>query len=219
MTSPRPYKDFEPVTLPDGHLLWLGSLPPTVLSDDPEESRRQLDALWGLRTERPILTIHGRPTQIPRWQQAYEEDYDFSHQTSRAVPAPPQLMLFLEWGQQVVDSRLNGLLVNWYAARDEEIGDGKVTRDGDYIGPHRDDWRQLIPGAPIVTISLGGARTFRLRTYRGEGTHDFRVRNGTVIILPFETNLAYTHEVPKPRRVEQGRRISITLRAFSAVTT
>jgi hypothetical protein len=50
---------------------------------------------------------------------------------------------------------LNGLLLNWY--------DGP----GHYIGPHNDKTGDLIPDAPIVTISFGETRKFCLS--RGTG--------------------------------------------------
>ena len=54
-----------------------------------------------------------------------------------------------------VDDRLNGLLLNWY--------DGRL---GHYIGKHRDSRVNMIHGAPIVTISLGEERSFRLAPWR-----------------------------------------------------
>jgi hypothetical protein len=43
---------------------------------------------------------------------------------------------------------------------------------------------------------------------------DISLPNGSVIVIPWETNPAWTHSVPASRRF-QGRRISVTLRAFS----
>jgi len=71
----------------------------------------------------------------------------------------------------------------------------------------------MVPGAPIVTISLGDRRVFRLRPWKGRGVRDFEVANGTVIVMPYDTNLTWTHEVPG-RAQDRGRRISLTLRAF-----
>lgn len=97
----------------------------------------------------------------------------------------------------------NGILLNWY--------DGAL---GHYSGKHRDSWANMIDGAPIVTISLGDERVFRLRPWRSAGTPiDFAAVSGAVFIMPYETNLAWTHEVPKSAR-HTGRRISVTLRAF-----
>ena len=80
-------------------------------------------------------------------------------------------------------------------------------------GRHRDSVRGMVDGAPIVTISLGEARPFRLRPWRRQGFVDFAAPNGTVLVLPYATNRAWTHEVPQSKRAT-GRRISLTFRGF-----
>ena len=72
----------------------------------------------------------------------------------------------------------------------------------------------MVVGAPIVTISFGETRRFRLRPPKGQsGLLDFEAADGAVFVMPYDTNLAWTHEVPKEAK-RRGRRISITLRAF-----
>ena len=64
-----------------------------------------------------------------------------------------------------------------------------------------------------MTVSLGEERVFRLRPWKQAGRVDFPARDGTAFVLPYATNLRWTHEVPPSKRRTQ-RRISITLRAF-----
>jgi len=71
----------------------------------------------------------------------------------------------------------------------------------------------MVVGAPIVTISLGEERVFRLTHPKRKVTSDFIARDGSVFVTPYETNLAWKHAVPRFARY-RGRRISITLRAF-----
>ena len=71
----------------------------------------------------------------------------------------------------------------------------------------------MVADAPIVTISFGETRTFRLT--RGKEKRDFEAVSGAVFVLPYSTNLAWKHAVPKSVRY-RGRRISVTLRAFHA---
>jgi alkylated DNA repair dioxygenase AlkB len=111
---------------------------------------------------------------------------------------------FLSWAREAVDARLNGLLFNWYDAERAH-----------YIGKHRDSTKNMIEGAPIVTISLGASRLFRLRPWRKPGIVDLEADHGAVIVIPYATNLEWTHEVPH-RAADHGRRISITLRGFTA---
>lgn len=140
--------------------------------------------------------------KTPRWQQAYGRDYTYSGSRNNALQIPPLLAPLLDWARRSIDVRLDSMLLNWY---DAELGH--------YIGRHRDDERQLLVGAPIVTISFGAPRVFRLRPWRGQGFVDYPVEEGTVIILPWETNTRWTHEVPHGKRFT-GRRVSVTLRAF-----
>jgi alkylated DNA repair dioxygenase AlkB len=115
----------------------------------------------------------------------------------------PKIRAIVSWCKDGIDRRLNGLLLNWY--------DGTL---GHYIGKHRDSTKNMVKGAPIVTLSFGKRRTFRLRPWRTSGEHvDFDAENGTMFVMPYETNLAWTHEVPTSTR-SRGRRISFTLRAF-----
>jgi alkylated DNA repair dioxygenase AlkB len=161
--------------------------------------------LWALHPE-PFHTITqpftGRTIPLPRWQQAYGRDYRYTGSVNRALPIPALLDPYLDWARLRLDARLNGLLLNWYDA---------ALRH--YIGPHRDSIAGLVEGAPIVTISLGATRLFRLRP-KGGAFADFPATHGSVFILPWETNLGAKHAVPH-RANDTGRRISITLRAFA----
>jgi alkylated DNA repair dioxygenase AlkB len=169
-----------------------------------ERARVEFETLWTLHPEKSNeILIHGRMVPIPRWQQAYGRDYHFSATLSHALPVPETLAPFLTWVRDSVDKRLNGLLLNWYEAKRSH-----------YIGAHRDSRQGLVSGTPIVTISIGEARTFRLRLPREKGFIDFDATHGTVFVMPWVTNLGVKHEVPHSARA-QGRRISITARAFA----
>jgi len=189
----------ERLPLDDAHCLFRRELPAELLPNDDG-----FEVLWALHPEAfHLVRMHGREVPTPRWQQAYGRAYDYSGSRNEALPVAPELAPYLEWTRREIDARLNGLLLNWY--------DGAR---GHYIGKHRDTFDALVPGAPIVTISLGESRLFRLRPWKGQGFQDFPADHGSVFILPFETNLAWTHEVPKSKRAT-GRRISLTFRAFA----
>jgi alkylated DNA repair dioxygenase AlkB len=168
--------------------------------------RLHLAELWELHP-RAFPTIRqpftGKSIALPRWQQAYGREYAFSGNVGRALPLPPSLVPFLAWAREEFDRRLNGLLLTWYDAE-----------RGHYIGPHRDSTVGLIVGSPIVTISLGATRIFRVRPYKGTGVVDFPATHGSVFVLPWATNLHTRHEVPRQKRAA-GCRISITARAFA----
>jgi alkylated DNA repair dioxygenase AlkB len=164
----------------------------------------KLETLWALHPEEfHTLLMHGKEVKTPRWQQAYGYSYEYTGSRSNALPTHDLLKPFLIWGQQNVDSRLNGLLLNWY--------DGAA---GHYIGPHRDARKGLVSGSPIVTISRGEERIFRMRPWQGDGYKDTLLTDGTALVMPWATNLSWTHEIPKMKKY-LGRRISVTLRAFA----
>jgi len=185
--------------LGDGHHLFEGRLP-----DHLRWTADDFAAAWALHPGvRPCITMVGRQVQVPRWQQAYGLDYGFSGQTSPAAPVPPLLEPLLGWVREAVNPALNALLVNWYEG------------PGHYIGPHHDTTARMLPGAPILTASFGEERVFRLTRGTGEDrrTRDFPARDGTVFVLPRDTNDVWKHSVPKSVRYT-GRRVSVTIRGF-----
>jgi hypothetical protein len=116
---------------------------------------------------------------------------------------PDLLDPLLSWCTEQLEPRLNGLLVNWYDAALEH-----------HITPHHDKTTDLVKGAPIVTISLGAERVFRMRMPDAGGrVLDLAATHGAVFVMPFDTNEAWKHLVPHRAR-DRGRRISVTVRAF-----
>jgi len=175
-------------------------------SDKIEEfdfSQDFFQKIWNTHPEKfHTVKMYGKEILTPRWQQAYGKNYSYSGSKNNALPIPDFFKIFLEWSQANIDPRLNGLLLNWY--------DGQKDH---YIGPHRDDTKDLFNDSPIVTISLGQERVFRMRKYGKKGLKDIIMRNSGVIVIPWNTNLKWTHEVPKFKKYN-GKRISITLRAY-----
>lgn len=194
MTAPG----FEAVALGGEHQIWRGQLPAELRLDD-----RGFEDLWALHPDDfHQIKIHGRSVSTPRWQQAYGMDYQYTGSVNRALDVPAMLEPYLAWCRESFDHRLNGLLLNWY--------DAGLAH---YIGKHRDSTANMLPGAPIVTISFGEQRVFRLRPWRQSGFVDVALPDGAVIVMPQETNQAWTHEVPH-RQSYSGRRISLTVRGF-----
>lgn len=163
----------------------------------------EFETLWAEHPEEfHEVVMHGKLVKTPRWQQAYGKNYEYTGSRNNALPISEIHRKYLDWCREKIDARLNGLLLNWY--------DGSSKH---YIGKHRDSTRGLLKGSPIVTISHGEERIFRFRPWRAEGFRDFLVRNGDVIVIPWETNKRFTHEVPHFSKYHR-RRISVTLRAY-----
>jgi len=183
----------------DGHEVHLTTFPVAELREIIS-----FENLWALHpTDFHTVVMHGRKVKTPRWQQAYGHSYVYTGSKNNALPIPDALQSFLSWAKEHVDERLNGLLLNWY--------DGAA---GHYMGKHRDARTGLVPDTPIVTISLGEDRTFRLRPWKGEGFKDTLLTDGSALVMPWATNLSWTHEVPKMKKYT-GKRVSVTLRAFA----
>lgn len=201
--TPSNVSDFVSHDLGDGLQFLTGSLP-----DELVWERDRFDEVWALHPEgKHVIHMPGGPVETPRWQQAYGADYHYTGQTNRALPVPPVLEPLRAWAREYIDPRLNGLLLNWYEGA------------GHYIGPHHDSTKDMVPDTPIVTISFGETRVFRLTRGQGEEkqTRDFEATNGAAFVLPYDTNLVWKHAVPKAARY-RGRRISVTLRAFVTTT-
>jgi alkylated DNA repair dioxygenase AlkB len=185
-----------------GLLFVSARLPPAL----DEFARSHLPDLWDLHP----ATFHsirqpftGKIIPLPRWQQAYGRDYAYTGSVNVALPIPPILEPFMAFARGELDPRLNGLLLNWYDAEQHH-----------HIGAHSDSIVGLVKGTPILTITVGATRTFRLRPRKGKPFVDFPASHGTVFVMPWETNLNTRHEVPWLKSA-MGRRISITARAFA----
>lgn len=145
------------------------------------------------------VKMWGKEVLTPRWQEAQGKSYSYSQTVNKAKPIHPLTKPYLEWGQANIAKRLNGLLINWYDPAHKH-----------YIGKHHDSTKGLQDQSPIVTISLGERRIFRIRRSK---KHDIILENGDVLVMPWDINELYTHEVPHFARYTD-KRISITLRAF-----
>lgn len=172
-------------TFDDSCSLQSGSIPSELVPDGTT-----FEALWNLHPkEHSIIVIHGKRVAVPRWEQAYGKDYAFSNQTAVALKIPEQFTPYLDWARAEIEPRLNGIFVNWH--------DGAKKH---YHGKHRDSTKGIVAGTPIVTISLGEERVFRMRPHpSGSPKQDFMLENGDYVVIPWETNQNWSHEVPKSR--------------------
>lgn len=171
------------------HLLFQGWLPSSVLPGPAA-----FEHMWNL---------HPEGVGTAAWKQAFGCLEPFPPPAGPAPPLPAAFEALALWVQQTLDHRLNGILVRWYDA------------DHKHMRPRRHARRTgLVPHTPLMLVSLGATRTFRLRPAHGPGFRDFPVRHGMIFVLPSSTHVAWTYEVPHHAR-DKGRRISIV---FQAVT-
>jgi len=88
-----------------------------------------------------------------------------------------------------------------------------LYRDGrDSVAPHNDHLNELRKGFPIALVSLGATRrmTIRAKALPRQGVH-IDLEAGSLLVMEYETQLHYTHAVPKTSD-PVGERISLAFR-------
>lgn len=169
-----------------------------------------IDKLWNLHPQdRRSISIYGRDVLLPRYIENYGIDYKFSGKMFRGVVPPPSLQELIERLQPLVagesKTMLNNCLVNWY-------------KDGNhYIGPHCDNEDKLYTCSPVISLSIGATRTFRLTakpSVKIPTTNvDLKIQHGDLLVMGGLTQFTHYHSVPKTTK-RTDRRISITMRCM-----
>jgi len=100
--------------------------------------------------------------------------------------------------------------------------------DEDCIGFHQDKTLDLVPGSPIVSVSLGAERPYVLKNsvHQATQTFEFVLPHGALLILGPKTNSTFYHSIreladtkstseqKEPTEPRLGKvRVSVTLRA------
>lgn len=173
----------------------------------PECLAFDFDTLWNLHPEEyGLVKMQGKLIHTPRWQQTYGRSYKYSGMNHPELPIPEKFKIFFDWANESGYGPFNQMLINWY-------------QNGlHYIGKHRDSSEELEPDSPILSISLGETRTFRIRDYSSnEIVDDLQLSNKLVVVMCGTFNNDYTHEIPKINGIKglsSGKRINITFRKF-----
>lgn len=125
-----------------------GSLPQEVAFTSEE-----FDELWNKHPEElGKIKLFGNIIDTPRYQVSYLQPYWFTGMDHPANGDLPYLVIrLLNWvNESLPYGNFNQVFINWY-------------KDGThYIGPHFDKVKQLVPDAPIFSVSLGATRIFEL---------------------------------------------------------
>jgi alkylated DNA repair dioxygenase AlkB len=92
-----------------------------------------------------------------------------------------------------------------------------LYRDGrDSVAPHNDHLYEIVEGFPIVLLSLGSTRRMNIRAKeRGAQAMNVDLEGGSLLTMSYETQLNYTHGVPKTTK-PVGERISLAFRVRPA---
>ncbi|WP_216919699.1 alpha-ketoglutarate-dependent dioxygenase AlkB [Synechococcus sp. CCAP 1479/9] len=139
------------------------------------------------------ITLFGRRHSIPRltcWMGDPSCHYTYSGVRNAIEAWSAPVLAIRSLGEAVAGCRFNSLLLNRY-------------RNGhDKLDWHADDEPELDPGQPIASLSLGAARSFRLRP-RDPATNPSAP----------PTQRHWLHQVPRRLRVRQER-LNLTFRVI-----
>ena len=154
----------------------------------PTQEEREL--LWDIHPEKRGEIRAFGATKSPRWFQSYEKPYHFSGVEHLAASTPDLIHRYLDWvkttqyeednGEGSEDSSCgtyNQCLVNWY------------QNGHDYISPHADDENHMYPRTPIICISFGETRQFRIR--RPDPDPKAKPKSPIVLDLEIEDGMVY----------------------------
>lgn len=84
----------------------------------------------------------------------------------------------------------------------------------DSVAPHNDHLRILVAGFPIALLSLGATRRMSIRAKPPrKGGWSVDLEEGSLLVMSYDTQLHYTHAVPKTRQAV-GERISLAFRVM-----
>ena len=92
-----------------------------------------------------------------------------------------------------------------------------LYRDGrDSVAPHNDHLDEIVEGFPIALVSLGASRRMTIRAKEPpKRVLQIDLAAGSLLVMSYETQLHYTHAIPKVRE-RIGPRISLAFRVKPA---
>jgi alkylated DNA repair dioxygenase AlkB len=153
--------------------------------------------------EKEAPLVFGKPRPISRASCAFGDtgvSYHYSGITRPAKLWPEPLRILKEKIETSQKAKFNFVLCNFYP-------DGQSG-----LGWHSDDEKDLVPNAPIASISLGAERDFYLRE---RDTHEVVVKiklaHGSLLMMKEQTQKFYQHHVPKRAKCMTPR-INLTFR-------
>jgi alkylated DNA repair dioxygenase AlkB len=148
------------------------------------------------------------------WRSERREMYDREVDVPRLLghfrldPAPPTTPTAIREAAQRVVAHLsvpfNSVGLNLY-------------RDGhDSVAPHNDHLYDIRTGFPIALLSLGATRRMTIRAKAApRRSMQIDLEPGSLLVMDYETQIHYTHAVPKTREAV-GERISLAFRVKAA---
>lgn len=165
------------------------------------------DVMESCPTTYDTMKILGKDVALPRYTRHYLRPYFYAGTIHPSDPLPDNLKSLVKWCNDTFNFNFDQVLVNYYM-------DGHH-----YIGAHSDDTRQLKRGSPIISISLGQERVFRIRKKTTkEIVANISLPDETVFVMGGDFQQEFTHEIVKVAGVKGEKlkpRVNITLRSYA----
>lgn len=151
------------------------------------------------------IKLFGKVYAQPRLTALYGNNgrpYSYSGILMQPLPFTPQLLKLKAKVASVCGHTFTSCLLNLY-------------RDGnDSNGWHSDNEKELGINPVIASVSLGQARSFRLKHRTVKGLqHTIVLENGSLLLMKGETQHFWLHQVPKTKRMVRER-INLTFRVI-----
>jgi len=175
-----------------------------VLFKDEELLNKMLIHFSKLDWKQDTYIIHGREATPKRKTFMYGKDYSYSGTKQKSVPFDQKIRYLsreIERELDLEEGYFNGCLLNMYE-------DGKA-----YISYHKDDEKQMVDDAIIVSLSLGATRKFYLKNDETKEVEKLIHNKGEILIMEPLTQRDWMHSVPKETKIADTR-ISLTFRRF-----
>lgn len=156
-----------------------------------------------LEWEQKEITMFGKTSPLPR-QTAWmgPGDYVYSRIRNTPQPWPAVLRQIQRETEKLLNTSFNSALLNLY------------TKPQHSIGWHRDNEKELIMGAPVATVCVGGTRQFSVRPIgRPKETRHLMVEDGDVLVMKDQFQQQYEHAILPTSEVVEPR-ISVTFRQW-----
>lgn len=126
--------------------------------------------------------------------------YFYAGKHHQALAWPLELVPIKQLVEILCNYKFNFAVVNLY------------ENGNNYIGWHSDDEKDLDPSAPIVSVSFGAQRKFRLRRKDNHKLqYEIPLSNRDILIMRGKFQQLYQHMVPKEPKCKDAR-INITFR-------
>jgi alkylated DNA repair dioxygenase AlkB len=140
-----------------------------------------------------------RVAELAKRQSNISKGYKYSNKLMVSQSIEENLMVLLNFVNNLFEKNFNGILINRYNSGEE------------YISAHSDDESNL-DNVGILTISYGQERTFRVRNKNDKSIKlDHLCKSGKILIMLNDFQKHFTHEIPIEKN-KNGVRYSITFR-------